>query len=72
MEAVRRVSDSNRGTALGIYSLFLDMALAITGPLAGLLAAQADFGAIYLVACVAALGAACMSLLLARRSATFR
>lgn len=67
MEAVRRVSDSNRGTALGIYSLFLDMALAITGPLAGLLAAQVDFGAIYLVACIAALGAAGLSLLLARR-----
>jgi MFS family permease len=68
MEAVRRVSESNRGTALGIYSLFLDMALAVTGPLAGILALQADYGAIYLAACVAALGAAAMSLLLRRRS----
>lgn len=69
MEAVRRVSDSNRGTALGIYSLFLDMALAVTGPLAGLLAAQVSYGAIYLVACVAALAAAGLGTFLARRNA---
>ncbi|RZZ84085.1 MFS transporter [Pseudoxanthomonas winnipegensis] len=69
MEAVRRVSDSNRGTALGLYSLFLDLALAITGPLAGALALAWRFGAIYLLAGVAALTAAAASALLARRAA---
>jgi MFS family permease len=66
IEAVRRVSDSNRGTALGIYSLFLDLALAITGPLAGWLAHRAGFGAIYLLAGLAAASAALASLALAR------
>ncbi|WCE06099.1 MFS transporter [Pseudoxanthomonas sp. JBR18] len=68
MEAVKRVSDSNRGTALGIYSLFLDLALAITGPAAGALAVVWSYGAIYLVAGFAALGAAAASLFLARRA----
>ncbi|SEM15312.1 Predicted arabinose efflux permease, MFS family [Pseudoxanthomonas sp. GM95] len=69
MEAVRRVTESNRGTALGIYSLFLDLALAITGPLAGAMAVAWNYGAIYLLAAIAALTAAGTSLLLARRAA---
>lgn len=66
-EAVKRVAASSRGTALGIYSLFLDMALAITGPLAGWLAHRSGYGSIYLVAALAALLAAATSLWLSRR-----
>ncbi len=68
IEAVRRVSESNRGTALGIYSLFLDLALALTGPLAGLLARRSGYASIYLLAGLAALLAAALSLWLARRN----
>lgn len=68
IEAVRRVSDSNRGTALGIYSLFLDLALAVTGPLAGFLAHRTGYGSIYLLAGVASLLAAALSLWMASRS----
>ncbi|WP_413991820.1 MFS transporter [Labrys okinawensis] len=35
VEAVRRVPTANRGSALGLYSMFLDVSLGITGPAAG-------------------------------------
>ena len=35
VEAVARVPAANRGSALGLYSMFLDVSLGITGPAAG-------------------------------------
>ena len=35
VEAVSRVPPANRGSALGLYSMFLDVSLGITGPAAG-------------------------------------
>lgn len=35
VEAVGRVPAANRGSALGLYSMFLDLSLGITGPAAG-------------------------------------
>ena len=40
VEAVHRVPTHSRGSALGVYSVFMDVAMAITGPLGGLIAVQ--------------------------------
>jgi predicted MFS family arabinose efflux permease len=37
------IPPQNRGVALGLYSVFLDVALGATGPLAGLLAAHLGY-----------------------------
>lgn len=50
VEAIRRVQPQNQGSALGLYSAFLDCGLGITGPLAGLLIGHWGIDVIYLVA----------------------
>ena len=45
--AVKKLPQENQGSALATYSAFLDLSLGVTGPLAGLLMAQAGIGAIY-------------------------
>ncbi|MBK0004304.1 MFS transporter [Erwinia sp. S38] len=50
VEAIRRVKPQNQGSALGLYSAFLDCGLGITGPLAGLLIGHWGIDAIYLAA----------------------
>jgi predicted MFS family arabinose efflux permease len=35
IEALRTVADQNHGAALGVYTAFLDLAMGITGPIAG-------------------------------------
>jgi predicted MFS family arabinose efflux permease len=35
VEAVKRVTESNRGSALGVYTAFADVSFFLTGPLAG-------------------------------------
>ncbi|MBU9844040.1 MFS transporter [Rahnella ecdela] len=46
--AVKKLPQENQGSALATYSAFLDLSLGITGPLAGVLMAQAGIDAIYL------------------------
>lgn len=36
VELIRRIPAASRGGALGLYTVFLDLALAVAGPLAGL------------------------------------
>lgn len=55
VEAIRSVSLSNSGAALGIYTAFLDLSLGLTGPLAGLVASSFGYAAIYLWAAVSVL-----------------
>ncbi|WP_106476505.1 MFS transporter [Phytohalomonas tamaricis] len=55
VEAVAKISSSSRSAALGAYSLFLDLAIGVTGPLAGWIAGRFDYSAIYLCAALAAL-----------------
>jgi len=46
--AVQKLPQENQGSALATYSAFLDLSLGVTGPLAGILMAQAGIDAIYL------------------------
>ncbi|NII08851.1 MFS transporter [Luteibacter anthropi] len=62
VEAVGRVSMHNRGAALGAYSVFLDVALGLTGPVGGWVAGRFDYPAIFLLAGIASVVAAGLSL----------
>jgi MFS family permease len=48
VEAVKKVKPEMRGSAMGAYTAFTDLALGITGPVAGLVASYAGYQAIYL------------------------
>jgi MFS family permease len=53
VEALKRVPPANRGSAMGAFVAFLDIAFGISGPAAGVIAAQFGYAAVYLF------GAAC-------------
>src|SRR3984885_1993371 len=66
VEALKRVLPANRGSAVGGFVAFLDIAYGVAGPGAGLVAGQFGYAAVYLLGTASALlGAA---LVLARRS----
>ncbi len=69
MEALKTVSQSNRGAAIGVYTVFLDLSLGVTGPLAGLLITHYGYPSVYLMAAVAVV---CALLLVFRLSALAR
>jgi len=50
VEAVQRVTLSNRGSALGAYSVFTDLALGVAGPLGGWLVSDGRYGPLFVVA----------------------
>jgi MFS family permease len=54
VEAVGLVPPASRGAALGAYSVFLDLSLGITGPLAGLIAGEFGYAQVFLFAALAA------------------
>jgi hypothetical protein len=59
VEAPKRVLPANRGSAMGAFVAFLDIAYGISGPAAGIIAGQFCFAAVYLlVAACALLGGA--------------
>jgi MFS family permease len=58
VEAVRRVSASSRGLAMGAYTAFLDLAQGLASPALGLIATGATLKIIFLVSGVTVLGAA--------------
>lgn len=68
VEAVNLVPANNRGSALGAYSVFLDLALGITGPLAGLIVSEFGYPEVFLFAAVASLGAMALTIKMYRRS----
>jgi predicted MFS family arabinose efflux permease len=55
--AVKAVPQHNQGAALGTYTVFMDMSLGITGPLAGLLMAWSGVSMVYLLTAVLVAGA---------------
>ncbi|HEY4074332.1 MAG TPA: MFS transporter [Herbaspirillum sp.] len=55
VEAMALVPSRNRGAAISAYSLFFDISLGITGPVAGLLIGQFGYPSVYLFAAMAAL-----------------
>lgn len=68
-EVVTRVEPHLRGTALGAFSAFQDLAYGLTGPLAGLLADRAGYGGVFLVGSVAAVAGLALALRLRRAGA---
>ncbi|MDY7577563.1 MFS transporter [Herbaspirillum sp. RTI4] len=65
-EAVCHVAPANRGAALGTFTVFLDVALAVVGPLAGLVVGGYGYDAIFLVGAAAALIGVLLTLVLYR------
>lgn len=61
VEAVRRVSDENRGTALSVYTVFADVSFFMVGPIAGAVIGIFGYASVFLfglVCVVAGLGIA--------------
>lgn len=48
VEAVKSVDDQNRGSALGVFTAFLDCAMGITAPIAGFILGKFGYPAIFL------------------------
>lgn len=61
-EVVKTVAPQMRGTALGGYSAFQDIAYGVTGPLAGMVVATLGYRGIYLIAAMGVLIALMMTL----------
>ncbi|NWA26310.1 MFS transporter [Pseudomonas gingeri] len=68
VEAVNLVPASSRGAAVGAYSLFIDLSLGITGPLAGAIAAGLGFASIFLFAALASFSGLLLSFYLYRQA----
>jgi len=54
VEALKTVADQNHGAALGVYTGFLDLAMGITGPIAGFIVGKFGYSAIFLYSSAAA------------------
>lgn len=68
VEAVRLVPAANRGSALGAYSVFIDLSLGITGPLIGAIAANFGYPIMFLSAALASLMGLALSITLLKRN----
>lgn len=68
VEAVGLVPPASRGAALSAYSVFLDLSLGLTGPLAGYVAGEFGYGSVFLFAAVAAALAVGLSVALYMRT----
>lgn len=57
VEAVKRVPEFNRGTALGIYTAFSDVSFFLVGPIAGYVISHFGYPSIFLFALISVLAA---------------
>lgn len=55
VEVLKRVLPANRGSAMGAFVAFLDIAYGLSGPAAGVIAGQFSYAAVYLFGTVCAL-----------------
>ena len=55
VEALKRVTPANRGSAMGAFVAFLDIAYGISGPAAGIIAGHFGYAAVYLFGAMCAL-----------------
>lgn len=55
VEALRRVPPANRGSAMGAFVAFLDIAYGLSGPAAGFIAGYYSYAAVYLSGAICAL-----------------
>lgn len=69
VEAVNRVDGSNRGAALAAYSVFVDVALGVAGPVGGLLADHQRYHDLFGIASILAMVALALTWQLSRRFA---
>ena len=60
VEALKRVLPANRGSAMGAFVAFLDIAYGISGPIAGLIAGHFGYAAVYLFGTASALSGAAL------------
>jgi MFS family permease len=68
VEAVKTVSIANRGSVLGIFTAFFDLALGISGPAAGLIVTHAGYSEVFLFAALMAVAALGITAWLYRRT----
>jgi MFS family permease len=66
VEAVRKVPQKSRGSALGIYTAFIDLSIGISGPIAGVIVASLGYAPIFLFATAMAAGSALLVIALWR------
>ena len=66
-EAVQSFPPQNRGSALGVYTAFVDLSLGISGPMAGVIVSELGYSPIFLFAAVLAGLGLTLSFLLYRK-----
>lgn len=69
IEAVRRAPAGQQGLAMGAYTAFLDLALAIASPLLGLIARSTGIGTVFLASATLVLSGAAVAAVLLRSPA---
>ncbi|NLS00131.1 arabinose transporter [Rhizobium sp. P38BS-XIX] len=62
VEVLKRVPPANRGSAMGAFVAFLDIAYGISGPIAGFISGEFGYASVYLFGTVCALVGAALSL----------
>jgi MFS family permease len=72
IEAVKRVAPADRGAALGAYSVFIDVSMGLSGPLAGIVIGDFGYSVAFWLAALAAAAATLLAVRLQRQSATAR
>jgi predicted MFS family arabinose efflux permease len=68
VEAVRNVATHDRGTALGVYTAFVDLSLGISGPIAGMIVFSLGYPPIFLFAAAMAGSSVALAIALYRRA----